>query len=419
MQDIYILGSHITQFGELWDRSLLDLVSEASYRSVDMAGIDDSQIEAVFVANKAAGNYENQHHLGALVSQLFKHYPPATRVEGACASGALALVAAEQALASGMYQTVLVVGVEKMTDVSSAETTAILAGAADVHQEYGSTFPGLYAMLAQQHIKQYGTTREQLSSVAAKNHTHALTNPQAQYHKKISIEAVSTSQLVADPLRLLDCSPITDGAAAVVLSTKHPSEFEKSPVNGVSSAAKTSRGVVKVAGWGHGQDSLHLAGRASLTSLAATKRATQQLFDRVAVELDQVKVAEVHDCFTIAELLALEDIGFFEPGQAGKATLDGETSTEKFTQDDSHDQKKSQQQVIVNPSGGLKACGHPVGATGIKQVAFLAEYLQQQQLEYGLTHNVGGSGATAVVHLLQLVSENSQQPRSSSEEAQI
>lgn len=377
---ISILGSHITQFGELWDKSLVDLVKEAVFGAIQNSTIDAEAIEAVFVANKAASNFENQMHLGAMVSQMFAHFPPGVRVEAACASGGVALLLAEQALLSGQYKTVLVVGVEKMTDVSAGETTEILSAAADVTTELGSTFPGLYALFADRYMAELGLTREQLSAVAAKNHKHALDNPQAQYRREISIDQVSTSALVADPLRLLDCSPITDGAAAVVLTSK---QVDGKPE--ILAAAQA-------------QDSLDLAGRESLLGLAATQKAAAKALAAANLTPDKIQVAEVHDCFTIAEIMAIEDLGFFERGKGGAATLEGKTT--KTATNSNNSQK---QQIVINPSGGLKACGHPVGATGVKQVAYLAQQLQNDVYATALSHNIGGSGATAVVHILQKI----------------
>ncbi|MCD8526730.1 thiolase domain-containing protein [Candidatus Woesebacteria bacterium] len=297
------------------------------------------------------------------------------RVEGACASGGLALLAAEQAILSGQYKTVLVVGAEKMTDISAEQATAVLSGAACQHSECGSTFPGLYALLAQQHMQQYGTTREHLSAVSAKNHRHALNNPHAQYQKEITVQAVSESAMIAEPLRLLDCSPLSDGAAAVVLSSE-----------------RVANDNPRITGFGQGNDSLSLAKRSSLTSFVATQRAAQQAYSLSGKQVQDFPVMEVHDCFTIAELLALEDLGVFAPGEAGSATLARETTYGG--------------KVVVNPSGGLKACGHPVGATGVKQVAYLAQLLREGQYERALAHNVGGSGATAVVHILEAGEES-------------
>lgn len=365
---ISVLGSATTNFGELWDKSLIDLLSEAIGGAVNDAGIEPKEIEAVFVANKAAGNYENQHHLNALVSSLLPHFPPAMRIEGACASGSLAMLAAEYSLLSGRYKTVLVVGGEKMTDVSAEETTHILSGAADNGNEIGSTFPALYALLAKSHMSEFGTTREQLSSVSVKNHRHALDNPKAQFHKAFTLEQVSKSQLVSDPLRLLDCSPVSDGGAAVVLTTKNV------------------KGKPKILGFGHAQDFTDLASRESLTTLKATQQAMKEALSHSGVKRSQIRAAEVHDCFTIAEILAIEDLGFFAKGKGGEATESGQTTVGG--------------KIVINPSGGLKACGHPVGATGVKQIAFLSHYINRGEADCALAHNVGGSGATAVVHIL-------------------
>lgn len=367
---ISIVGQSITPFGELWQRDLTSLLYQAMDEAVVDAQLEPADIEAVFIGNKAAGNFDNQHHLNALASQHFAHHPPAMRVEAACASGSLAMVAAEHALLAGEYETVLVVGVEKMTDASAEETTGILSGAANVSSEVGSTFPALYALLANSHMQAFKTTREQLSAVAVKNHFHALTNPHAQFKKELTLEQVSQSAKVADPLRLLDCSPISDGAAAVVLTTKK------------------ILGKPQIVGYGHGQDTLDIASRNSLISLSATVTAAKQAYVKAGVTATDIELAEVHDCFTIAELLAIEDLGLVSKGKAGRLTLAGKT--------------RRGSKLVVNPSGGLKACGHPVGATGVKQIAYLAEALKRDEAKTVLAHNVGGSGATAIVHILHM-----------------
>lgn len=368
MKTLRIIGTAITDFGELYDKSLSDLFREAVDEALLDAQLPASAIEAVFVANKAGGSFNHQRHLNALVSQFFPHYPPAMRIEGACASGSLAVLAAEQALLSGMYETVLVVGAEKMTDVSSAETTAILASAADHEKEYASTFPALYALLADYHMQKFGTTREELSAVVVKNHQHALQNPHAQFHKALSAAAVSRSALVASPLRVLDCSPISDGAAALILSSKPlPAKAE-------------------VLGFGQGQDALALADRDDISGLNATKKALSNAIKMSKLSIKNIDAAEVHDCFSIAEILAVEDLGFCPKGMGGKWIASGSATFGA--------------KVVINPSGGLKACGHPVGATGVKQIAFLSQQIAAGKFVHALSHNVGGSGATAVVHIL-------------------
>ncbi|MCB9813452.1 MAG: thiolase domain-containing protein [Pseudomonadales bacterium] len=418
-KQIRIVGTYISdQFGELWDKSLAVLINEAVNGVIKSVSknhdFDPEEIEAVFIANMASGLFNNQLHLNAMVSQIFNHYPPAIRVEGACASGSLALITAQNALNSGRYKTVLVLGVEKMTDLNSNEATKVLSSASDYDFEYGSTFPALYALLAKAHMHKYGTTREQLSAVSVKNHRHAINNPKAHFRKIFTSEQVSKSSMVADPLRLLDCSPVSDGASAVILSTKEVGNLLNLNKKDISKSRRKNKIISyenkpKIIGFGHAQDSLSLANRQSLTSLLATKKAAKEAFAHAGITHNDVKVAEVHDCFTIAEILAIEDLGFFKPGTGGKATLDGKTTFGG--------------EIIINPSGGLKACGHPVGATGVKQVAYLAEFLEnqdkigfkppsgsisesklglrKQKFQYALAHNVGGSGATVVVHILE------------------
>jgi len=365
---ILIAGSYITKFGELWEKSLKDLITEAELGVIKNSKFDDEEIEAIFVSNMAGGIFDGQLHLGAMASGVLKNYPPAMRVEGACASGGLAMIVAEYALLSGKYKTVMVVGAEKMTDVSNQMATEGLNGAADTEAEFGSTFPGLYALMAQRHMKEFGTTRDQLSAVSVKNHKHGLLNPLAQFHKEITISEVNGSEMIAPPLRLLDCSPISDGAAAVILTTK---DLPNCP---------------EIMGFGQGMDSLSLAKRKSLTTIVAGVKAADIAYKMAGIKPGDIEAAEIHDCFSIAEILAIEDLGFFKKGLGGKATIEGKTTYGG--------------KVIINPSGGLKSNGHPVGATGIKQIAYLSQLIRDKKIKTGLTQNIGGSGATAVVHIL-------------------
>lgn len=377
---IRIVGDYISHFGELWQRSLEDLILESiegvladAHKKVDLIPED---IEAIFLSNMASGLFNSQLHLGAMASGFFEHRPPAMHVEGACASGGLALVAAQLALQSRRYKTVLVIGVEKMTDVSTQEATQFLSTASSYIDEFGSTFPALYALVASAYMHKFSVTRDQLSSVSVKNHLHALTNPNAQFKKKVSLEQVNASSIVASPLRLLDCSAVSDGSSAVILSTNSKKEYSQFP---------------HISGFGHGQDTISLAARSSLTSFDSTKRAAAQAYTQAKISPDQVTFAEVHDCFSIAELVAGEDLGFFKVGTAALATFQGKTTYGG--------------KVVINPSGGLKACGHPVGATGVKQVAFLSHLLLQHRnktVTHALAHNVGGSGATATVQIISL-----------------
>ncbi len=385
MRSVSIIGVGCTKFGERWDVSLRDMVAEAGVMAIDDASASGEQIDALYVGNMSGGRFVEQEHIGALIADcagLSRLHIPSTRVEAACASGGLALRQAVLAVASGYHDVVIAAGVEKMTDVSSGTAADALAAAADREWEcfFGATFPALYAMMARLHMRRFGTTHDQMAKVAVKNHHHACLNPIAQYHMEICVEDVNKSPMVADPLHILDCSPISDGAAAVVLA---PTEM----------ARRFSDIPIRIAGSAQGSDTLALHDRRDLTTLDATVHAARGAFAQAKVEPQQIDVAEVHDCFTIAEILAIEDLGFVEKGHGGRAVEEGMTALGGS--------------IPINTSGGLKACGHPVGATGIKQAYEIALQLrgeagrrQVDEAEVGLTHNVGGSGGTAIVHIL-------------------
>ncbi len=385
MREVAIVGIGCTKFGEMWHESFRDLFIEAGLMALADARVSGAQVEALYGGNMSSGIFVEQEHVGALIADytgLTTYSVPCTRVEAACASGGLALRSGVIAVASDYHDVVVAAGVEKMTDVGSEKAMDALAAASDREWEaaVGATFPGLYAMMARAHMHEFGTTREQLAQVAVKNHYHGSMNPRAQFRNIITIDTVINSPLVADPLRLFDCSPITDGAAAVVLvPAARAKEFTDTPIY-VKAAAQTS-------------DTISLHDRRSLTSIDATAVAADRAFKIAKLQRSDVDVAEVHDCFTIAEIMAIEDLGFFEKGLGGHATIDGETAIGG--------------EIPVNTSGGLKACGHPVGATGIKQAVEIVEQLrgdagkrQVEGAEIGLTHNVGGTGGTVVVHIL-------------------
>jgi acetyl-CoA C-acetyltransferase len=385
MREVAIVGIGCTKFGEMWDKSFRDLFIEAGLMALEDARVSGAQIEALYGGNMSSGMFLEQEHVGALIadySGLTANNVPSTRVEAACASGGLALRSGVIAVASGYHDVVISAGIEKMTDVGAEKAMDALAAAADREWEaaVGATFPGLYAMMARAHMHELGTTREQLAQVAVKNHYHGSMNPRAQFRNKITIDMVVSSPLVADPLRLFDCSPITDGAAAVVLvPAERAKEFTDTPIY-VKAAAQAS-------------DTISLHDRRSLTSIDATNIAADRAFKMAKLQRSTIDVAEVHDCFTIAEIMAIEDLGFFEKGAGGPATIAGDTAIGG--------------KIPINTSGGLKACGHPVGATGIKQAVEIVEQLrgdagkrQVDGAEVGLTHNVGGTGGTVVVHIL-------------------
>jgi acetyl-CoA C-acetyltransferase len=384
MRKVAVIGVGCTSFGEKWETSFRNLFVEAGALALEDAGLSGEQIDEMFVGNMSAGRFVEQEHVGALIADyagLATNHIPSTRVEAACASGGLAFRQAVTAVASGMADIVVAAGVEKMTDVGTGVSVDALAGAADREWEgfVGATFPGLYAMIATDYMHRYGLTREQLAEVAVKNHRNGAKNPNAQFRKEITLDTVLNSSLVADPLRLFDCSPITDGAAAVIVAPlERAREFTDTPV--------------RVLGSGQATDTISLHDRRDICTLDATMVAGERAFRAAGVERSQIDMIEVHDCFTIAELCAIEDLGFCPKGQAGLLTEEGATALDG--------------DLPVNPSGGLKACGHPVGATGIKQVYEIVNQLRgeaagrQVDGEIGMTHNVGGTGATVVCHIL-------------------
>lgn len=386
MRDVAIIGIGVTQFGELWDKSFRQLIAEAGAKAILDAGITGKEIDAMYVGSMSSGRFIGQEHIGALVADVsgFSHmHIPSTRVEGACASGGLAVRQGYLSIASGINDIVIVGGIEKMNDVGGVSATETLATAADQEWEafFGATFPGLYAMIAKRHMHEYGTTKEQLAQVAVKNHSNGALNPNAQFKKPITLEYAMNATIVADPLGLMDCSPVSDGAASIVLCA-------------ADIAKKYTNKPIKIIGSGQGSDTLALHARRDICTLDATVHAAKMAYKQAKITPKQINLAEVHDCFTIAEICAIEDLGFVKKGEGGKAvenkitTLDGS--------------------LPVNTSGGLKSKGHPVGATGVAQIVEITQQLrgkaekrQVKNAKIGLTHNVGGSGATCVVHIME------------------
>lgn len=384
MRDVAIIGIGIIKFGELWEKSLRDMAVEAALNCLTDAGTD--RVDSMTIGCMSSGVFNGQEHLASLIPDyLGKNNIPATRVESACASGGLAVRNAYMEVASGLSDYSLAIGVEKMTDVSAGMATYALATACDRDYEafHGITFPGLYAMLARAHMERYGTTREQLAQVAVKNHSNGALNPFAQYPFHVTQEAVLSSTMIADPLRLLDCSPITDGAAAVLLTTvEEAKKFKSSPM-------------VIIRGVGSATDTLALSQRKDMLELGAVKKAAHRALKMAGKKIQDIDFAEVHDCFTISEILVMETIGMVKPGQGGPATMDGLTALDgKFP---------------LNPSGGLKSKGHPVGASGVAQVYEAVSQLRgesgKRQLnnpKLALTQNMGGSGGSCVCHVLEV-----------------
>lgn len=383
-RDVAIISAAATKCGEQWDKSIKDLAWEAGVKAVEEAGISGKDIEYLVVGNMSGGMFVGQEHIGALVADFLGLNPiPSLRVEGACASGGIAFFQGYLAVASGLYDIVAVGGVEKMTDVEQEQATTALSGAMDFEWEayFGATFPGIYALMARRYMHEYGLKRESLAKVSVKNHYHGSMNPLAHFRNKITVDEALNAPMVADPLGKYDCCPISDGAALVILAPLEIArKYTDTPII-VKSSVMAS-------------DTLSLLRRRDICTLDATVNAAEKAFKLAHMERGQVDVIEVHDCFTIAEILAIEDLGFAKKGEGWKLYEEGETYVGG--------------RLPVNTDGGLKASGHPVGATGVKQIVELVKQLrgeaekgrQVANAEVGLAHNVGGSGATAVVTIL-------------------
>ena len=384
---VSIVSAGLSKFGKLDGLYAREIFAEAAKEAFDHCPKLDPKrdIQALFVGHMGE-SYEHQGHTGATMADWAGLlHVPATRVEAACSSSGAALRAGIYAVLSGLCDVVMVGGVEKMTHRTTAEVTEYLAMASDYpfEQWNGITFPGLFALMATAHMHAHGTTEKQLAAVAVKNHFHGSLNPKAHMQKEITLENALSSRVVAWPLKLYDCSLITDGASCLILTKPE-------------SAKKYTDSPVHIIGSGQASDTIGLYEREQFTSLTAARLAAERAYEMADVKPEDVDVAEVHDCFTIAEIIAYEDLGFCKPGEGGKLIESGET--------------KLGGRIPVNTSGGLKAKGHPVGATGTGQACEIylqltgqAEKRQVRDAQVGLTHNVGGSGATAVVHIYKKV----------------
>ena len=380
---VSIISAGLSKFGKhegLYARELFSYAAKEAFDRCPKLN-PKRDIKAMFIGHMGE-SYEHQGHTGSSAADWTGLLGiPATRTEAACASSGVALRSGIYAVLSGLADTVIVGGMEKMTHRSTAEVTEYLAMASDYpfEQFHGITFPGLFALMATAHMSTYGTTQEQMAKVAVKNHHHASLNPKAHLQKEVTLEAVLASKVVAWPLKMYDCSLITDGASCVILTKPEL-------------AKKYTDQPVHIIGSGQSSDTIGLYERSSLTSLRSAKLAAKAAYEMAAVKPDDVHVAEVHDCFTFVELMSYEDLGFCAVGKSGKLIDSGETALGG--------------RIPVNTSGGLKAKGHPVGATGTAQVyeTYLqltgqAERRQVKDAKIGLTHNVGGSGSTATVHI--------------------
>ena len=384
VENVCVIGAGSTKYGKLED-SISDITIQASVGAIESAGIDPKEIKAGYISN-VFGVADKQVHLGPVVmSNLGISERPSLSIESACGSGSVSFREAFANVAAGFYDAVLVTGVEKVTHTGTEWTTTYFSYCSDFFYEgqAGASFPGLFASMARAYLTEFKATEEDLAKVAVKNHENGLLNPKAHLRKKISIDDVMKSAVVASPLKLYDCCPFSDGASSVILCNE---KFAK----------EHTKDYVRVIGSGRGGSPAALQGREHLTTIPSTKIAAEAAYKMAGITPKDVDFAEVHDCFTIAEVVDSEDLGFFEKGKGVEAVREQQTSRKG--------------EIPINPSGGLKSKGHPIGATGVGQVAEVFEQLTGKAGErtvndakIGLTQNFGATGASCAVHIFQSV----------------
>ncbi len=380
MRRVAVIGVGVTKFGK-HDRTSAELFAEAAREAVVDAGIEPRAIQALYYGNVTGGESERQLHMGPLAASLVGLPTiPTTRFENACATSHAAFRHAVMEVGAGMSDVVLVGGAERILHVPTDHATEYFAYCSDAsfEQPTGLTFPGVFALIARAHMEKYGTTEEQMAHVAVKNHRHGVLNPKAQFQKEITVDTVLKSAYVADPLKLFDCCPFTDGGAALVLASEE--------------VARTHRRAVWVLGSAAASDTMFMHDKRDLSRVTATERAAAGAYRQAGRGPQDVDVVELHDCFTIAEIVATEGLGLVEPGMGGPAAEKGWTSLGG--------------KIPINVSGGLKAKGHPIGATGAAQIAEIVTQLrgeagprQVDGARTGLTHTLGGNTATVLVSL--------------------
>ncbi len=384
MEKVCVLGVGSTKYGKL-DDSISDITIQASVDAIESAGIEPKEIKAGYISN-VFGVADKQVHLGPVVmSNLGISERPSLSIESACGSGSVAFREAFANVAGGFYDAVLVTGVEKVTHTGTEWTTTYFSYCSDFFYEggVGASFPGLFASIARAYLNEFKATEEDFAEVAVKNHDNGLLNPKAHLRKKITVDDVMKSAVVASPLKLYDCCPVSDGASSVVLCNE-------------SFAKAHNKDYIQVIGSGRGGSPAALQGREHLTTIPSTKIAAEAAYKMAGVTPKDINFAEVNDCFTIAEIIDTEDLGFFEKGQGVQAVREGQT--------------KRNGQIPINPSGGLKSKGHPIGATGVGQVVEVYDQLTGKAGErtvkdatIGLTQNFGATGASCAVHIFQSV----------------
>src|SRR5215467_1726264 len=379
---VCVLGAGSTKYGKL-NEGIIEIALDASIDAISSAGITPKDIQAGYISNVFGVSDKQVHMAPVIMSNLGLPGVPGLTIESACGSGSIMFREAYANIAAGFYDCVLGLGVEKITHTGTIQSTTLFSYCSDFFYEggNGASFPGLFASIARAYMAKYKASEEDLASVAVKNHENGILNPKAHVRKKITIDDVLKSPMVASPLKLYDCCPFSDGASAVILCNE---DFAK----------KSGRPFVEVIGSGRGASSAAVQGRDDITTIPSTVAAATQAYKMAGITPKDIDFAEVHDCFTIAEIIDIEDLGFFKKGTGANAVREGSTSRTG--------------EIPINPSGGLKSKGHPIGATGIGQVVEVFEQLTGKadqrtvrDAEIALTHNFGATGASAAVHIFK------------------
>jgi acetyl-CoA C-acetyltransferase len=381
---VCVVGAGSTKYGKL-NESIIEIALSAAVDAINSAGITPKDIQAGYISNVFGVADKQVHMAPVIMSNLGIPNVPGLTIESACGSGSIMFREAYANVAAGFYDCVLALGVEKVTHTGTAHSTTLFSYCSDFFYEggNGASFPGLFASMARAYMTSHKASEEDLANVAVKNHENGLLNPKAHVRKKITVDDVLKSPVVADPLKLLDCCPFSDGASAVILCSE---DFAK----------KSGRPYVEIIGSGRGASPAAVQGREDITTIPSTVAAAKQAYKMAGMTPKDIDFAEVHDCFTIAEIIDIEDLGFFPKGKAARAVREGAT---RLTGD-----------IPVNPSGGLKSKGHPIGATGVGQVVEVFDQFtgraggrEVKGAEIALTHNFGATGASAAVHIFKKV----------------
>jgi acetyl-CoA C-acetyltransferase len=381
---VCVLGAGSTKYGKL-NESIIEIALNAAKGAIESAGIVPKQIESGYLSNVFGVADKQVHMAPVLMSNLGIPEVPGLTIESACGSGSVMFREAYANIKAGFYDCILALGVEKITHTGTAQSTTLFSYCSDFFYEggNGASFPGLFASIARAYMTAYKATEEDLAYVAVKNHENGVLNPKAHIRKKITVDDVLNSPVVASPLKVLDCCPFSDGASAVILCSE---EFAK----------KSGRQYVKVIGSGRGASPAAVQGREDITTIPSTVAAARHAYEMAGVKPQNIDFAEVHDCFTIAEVIDVEDLGFFKKGTGAQGAREGTT--------------KRDGEIPINPSGGLKSKGHPIGATGIGQVVEVFEQFTGKagdrtvkDAQIALTHNFGATGASAAVHIFQKI----------------